>query len=90
MSVGKLLERAGELGLEVIGVSFHVGSGCMGSLAFKQAIADARHVFDIAVSHRHSNGTFQRYSTVTHQISLIALYSLCKCVYLCECGAGHS
>ncbi|KAL7378311.1 hypothetical protein ABVT39_011590 [Epinephelus coioides] len=48
VSVGKLLQRARELGLEVIGVSFHVGSGCTGSLAFKQAIADARHVFDIA------------------------------------------
>ncbi|XP_068587670.1 ornithine decarboxylase-like isoform X2 [Cebidichthys violaceus] len=46
-SVGKLLGRAGELGLEVIGVSFHVGSGCTGSLAFKQAIADARRVFDM-------------------------------------------
>ncbi|XP_037649018.1 ornithine decarboxylase-like isoform X1 [Sebastes umbrosus] len=50
VSVGKLLERAGELGLEVIGVSFHVGSGCTGSSAFKQAIADARRVFDIANS----------------------------------------
>nr|XP_046272558.1 ornithine decarboxylase-like isoform X2 [Scatophagus argus] len=47
-TVDKLLERAGELALEVIGVSFHVGSGCIGSLAFKQAIADARHVFDKA------------------------------------------
>ncbi|XP_044038032.1 ornithine decarboxylase-like isoform X2 [Siniperca chuatsi] len=48
VSVGKLLERAGELGLDVIGVSFHVGSKCTESLAFQQAIADARHVFDIA------------------------------------------
>lgn len=49
-TVGKLLERAAELSLEVTGVSFHVGSGCTRSLVFKQAIADARHVFDIAVS----------------------------------------
>ncbi|XP_076608940.1 ornithine decarboxylase-like isoform X2 [Chaetodon auriga] len=48
VEVGKLLERAGELGLEVIGVSFHVGSRCTGSLTFKDAIADARRVFDIA------------------------------------------
>ncbi|XP_031160798.1 ornithine decarboxylase-like isoform X1 [Sander lucioperca] len=48
VSVGKLLERAAELGLEVIGVSFHVGSGCTGGSTFKQAIADARRVFDIA------------------------------------------
>ncbi|XP_023149457.1 ornithine decarboxylase-like [Amphiprion ocellaris] len=47
-SVGKLLEQAGELGLEVIGVSFHVGSGCTSSLAYKKAIADARLVFNMA------------------------------------------
>ncbi|XP_068192455.1 ornithine decarboxylase-like [Antennarius striatus] len=47
-TVDKLLERAKELSLEVIGVSFHVGSGCLDSLAFTQAIADARHVFDTA------------------------------------------
>ncbi|XP_041673397.1 ornithine decarboxylase-like, partial [Cheilinus undulatus] len=47
-TVGKLLERAEELDLEVIGVSFHVGSGCTECKAFKQAIADARQVFDIA------------------------------------------
>ncbi|XP_073350151.1 ornithine decarboxylase-like [Pagrus major] len=50
VSVDKLLQRARELGLEVIGVSFHVGSGCTESLVFKQAIADARHVFDTANS----------------------------------------
>lgn len=49
-SVGKLLGRAAELGLEVIGVSFHAGSSCYSSLTFRQAIADARHVFDVAVS----------------------------------------
>ncbi|XP_051245109.1 ornithine decarboxylase-like isoform X1 [Dicentrarchus labrax] len=47
-TVDKLLGRARELDLDVIGVSFHVGSGCTESSAFKQAIADARHVFDIA------------------------------------------
>uniref|UniRef100_A0A3Q1GQB6 ornithine decarboxylase n=1 Tax=Acanthochromis polyacanthus TaxID=80966 RepID=A0A3Q1GQB6_9TELE len=47
-SVGKLLEQAGKLGLEVIGVSFHVGSGCTSGLTYKKAIADARHVFDMA------------------------------------------
>ncbi|KAL6103614.1 uncharacterized protein ACO6RY_02972 [Pungitius sinensis] len=49
-SAGKLLGRAAELGLEVIGVSFHVGSGCTGSLAFKQAIGDARRVFEVGKS----------------------------------------
>ncbi|XP_068193198.1 ornithine decarboxylase-like isoform X2 [Antennarius striatus] len=47
-TVAKLLERAKELSLEVIGVSFHVGNRCCDSLTFKQAIADARQAFDIA------------------------------------------
>lgn len=45
-----LLERAMELGLDVIGVSFHVGSGCTDPETFNQAISDARYVFDLAVS----------------------------------------
>ncbi|XP_058472170.1 ornithine decarboxylase 1-like [Solea solea] len=40
-----LLERAKELGLDVVGVSFHVGSGCTDAKTYKQAIADARCVF---------------------------------------------
>ncbi|XP_029691830.1 ornithine decarboxylase-like isoform X2 [Takifugu rubripes] len=47
-STGRLLECAAELGLEVVGVSFHIGSKCTQSLAFRQAIADARSVFDTA------------------------------------------
>ncbi|CAJ1075652.1 ornithine decarboxylase-like [Xyrichtys novacula] len=46
--VSKLLERARELDLNVIGVSFHVGSGCTECASFKQAIADAKEVFDKA------------------------------------------
>lgn len=42
-----LLEKAKELGLDVIGVSFHVGSGCTDPLTFSQAISDARCVFDM-------------------------------------------
>lgn len=45
-----LLERAKELGLDVIGVSFHVGSGCTDSETYRQAISDARCVFDMGVS----------------------------------------
>jgi len=45
--VEKLLKQAAKLDLEVIGVSFHVGSGCLDSMTYKQAITDARHVFDI-------------------------------------------
>lgn len=47
-----LLERAKALGLDVVGVSFHVGSGCTDPKAYTQAIADARCVFDIGVSLR--------------------------------------
>nr|XP_055028855.1 ornithine decarboxylase 1-like isoform X3 [Misgurnus anguillicaudatus] len=42
-----LLERAKELGLDVIGVSFHVGSGCTDPETYSQAISDARYVFDM-------------------------------------------
>ncbi|XP_073725886.1 ornithine decarboxylase 1-like isoform X1 [Misgurnus anguillicaudatus] len=42
-----LLERAKELGLDVIGVSFHVGSGCTDPETYTQAISDARYVFDM-------------------------------------------
>uniref|UniRef100_A0AAY4DQT3 ornithine decarboxylase n=1 Tax=Denticeps clupeoides TaxID=299321 RepID=A0AAY4DQT3_9TELE len=42
-----LLERAKELGLDVIGVSFHVGSGCTDPETYSQAISDARCVFDM-------------------------------------------
>eukprot|EP00066_Takifugu_rubripes_P002426 XP_003964360.1 PREDICTED: uncharacterized protein LOC101065967 [Takifugu rubripes] len=47
-TTGRLLECAAELGLEVVGVSFHIGSKCSQSLAFRQAIADARSIFDTA------------------------------------------
>ncbi|XP_039511506.1 ornithine decarboxylase-like [Pimephales promelas] len=44
-----LLERAKELGLDVIGVSFHVGSGCTDPESYRQALSDARCVFDMGV-----------------------------------------
>ncbi|KAG5855994.1 hypothetical protein ANANG_G00003000 [Anguilla anguilla] len=37
-----LLERARELGLDIIGVSFHVGSRCTDPETYSQAISDAR------------------------------------------------
>lgn len=46
--VSHLLNIAKELGLNVVGVSFHVGSGCQDSSAFTKAVASARQVFDIA------------------------------------------
>lgn len=43
---GNLLEIAKSLGLDVVGVSFHVGSGCEEANAFGVAIQQARAVFD--------------------------------------------
>lgn len=44
----RLLTQAKELGLEVMGVSFHVGSGCMNSQSFCAAIRNAHKVFQLA------------------------------------------
>ncbi|OZJ04325.1 hypothetical protein BZG36_03159 [Bifiguratus adelaidae] len=44
-----LLETAQALDLNVIGVSFHVGSGCYDEHAFEDAVLRARHVFDLGL-----------------------------------------
>ena len=49
-TVPQLLSRAKELKLNVVGVSFHVGSGCYDPRAFADAIALAREAFDIGRS----------------------------------------
>ncbi|XP_035213018.1 ornithine decarboxylase-like [Stegodyphus dumicola] len=46
--VPHLLGVAKQLDLNVVGVSFHVGSGCQDASAYRTAIASCRHVFDIA------------------------------------------
>eukprot|EP00466_Bigelowiella_natans_P012042 jgi/Bigna1/92210/estExt_fgenesh1_pm.C_70005 len=51
-SVPQLLDVAKKLGLSVVGVSFHVGSGCRNAEAFSDAVTLARKAFDIA----HSKG----------------------------------
>lgn len=43
-----LLQMAMALGLNVVGVSFHVGSGCFDASAYSSAVQRARHVFDEA------------------------------------------
>ena len=43
-----LLLTAAQLGLDVIGVSFHVGSGCKDPMLFADAIWRAKRVFDMA------------------------------------------
>lgn len=44
----ELLLHARELGLQVVGVSFHVGSGCSQHGAFSNALRRARAIFDAA------------------------------------------
>lgn len=44
----RLLEIARNLGLNVIGVSFHVGWACQDPTAFYGAIKACRHVFNVA------------------------------------------
>lgn len=44
----KLLEIAKTLSLNVVGVSFHVGSGCKDHDLYRKAITDAKYVFDVA------------------------------------------
>ncbi|XP_061099711.1 ornithine decarboxylase 1-like [Conger conger] len=45
-----LLKHAQELGLDVIGVSFHVGSYCMDPVSYKKAIKNAKDIFDLAAT----------------------------------------
>lgn len=43
-----LLQAAKTHGLEVVGVSFHVGSGCRDASRYELALRDARKIFDMA------------------------------------------
>ncbi|KAI9470027.1 MAG: ornithine decarboxylase [Benjaminiella poitrasii] len=47
-TVQHLLQTAKELELNVVGVSFHVGSGCLDESAFGDAVIRAKNVFDQA------------------------------------------
>lgn len=47
-NVKQLLEIAKTLSLNVVGISFHVGSGCKNPGQFRSAIMDAKKCFDIA------------------------------------------
>ncbi|XP_055316889.1 ornithine decarboxylase 1-like [Sitodiplosis mosellana] len=46
----ELIDLAMSLGLKVIGISFHVGSGCMDPPVYAKAIQAARKLFDFAAS----------------------------------------
>jgi ornithine decarboxylase len=50
-STESLLALARELGLNVVGVSFHVGSGASDPMAFLKAVQDAHSVFQQAEAH---------------------------------------
>lgn len=45
--VSFLLQTAKNIGVEVVGCSFHVGSGCEDANAYKEALMNARYVFDL-------------------------------------------
>jgi ornithine decarboxylase len=44
----KIIKAAQQCNMELIGVSFHVGSGCQDTDSFEKAISSARKVFDMA------------------------------------------
>jgi ornithine decarboxylase len=44
----KLLATAKQYGIEVVGISFHVGSGCKDAKKYELALRDARDLFDMA------------------------------------------
>lgn len=50
----QLLALAAQLGLRVVGVAFHVGSGCAEPKVFLRAIAAAKQVFEEAVEEGHN------------------------------------
>lgn len=49
-----LLSAASNLGLSVVGVSFHVGSGCRNLSTYSEAIATAKKVFAVAEELGHT------------------------------------
>jgi ornithine decarboxylase len=55
-SVPALLVKAKELSLNVIGVSFHVGSGCLDAQPFADALRRAREVFDMGAQAGYTFG----------------------------------
>jgi ornithine decarboxylase len=53
VDIPRLLDCAWNLSLHVVGVSFHVGSGCGSVQPFADAIASARAIFDSAAARGH-------------------------------------
>lgn len=53
IQVPKLMQTARALGLDVCGISFHVGSGCMDVKAFATAVKDAKTAFEMGTAAGH-------------------------------------
>jgi ornithine decarboxylase len=53
-AVPYLMKRAAQLGVSMVGVSYHVGSGCDHLNTYSQAVAAAAHVFKIGTEAGHS------------------------------------
>lgn len=81
-SVRPLLELAAELRINVVGVSFHVGSGCADPASYAKALQDARRVFDIGREYGHElrlvdiGGGFQGTDDATPTLADIAPHVL--------------
>lgn len=74
----KLLELAKTLNIDVVGVSFHVGSGCYSADPYRRAIQDAKKIFirarelDIVMNILDIGGGFPGYDNETISFSIIA------------------
>ncbi|XP_061116242.1 antizyme inhibitor 2-like [Conger conger] len=66
-----LLKQAKKLGLDVIGVSFHVGSYCMTPVAYTKAITNARNVFDLAMA-VDINKALDKYFPISTGVQIIS------------------
>ncbi|KAJ2974315.1 hypothetical protein NQ176_g6123 [Zarea fungicola] len=74
----RLLVLAKELGLGVVGISFHVGSGSTDPMAFYYAVKDAYHVFQEATNHGfriHTLDVGGGFSTATFEATATVLNS---------------
>jgi len=81
-----LLQRARELGLSVIGMSFHVGSGAKSPAAFQQAIQDAHKLYNLGLTFGYTlsildigggftQGTFDAFAeTIRHTLQSSASF----------------
>jgi hypothetical protein len=77
--VEPLLRVAREQGLNVVGISFHVGSGARDPQAFPIAVQKAREAFDMGITYGHkmrvrTPGSFLNFFSFFYFLSLCALW----------------